>query len=64
MVALYVILYFSAPAVNRFFGDDIGNVFTFLNQNLGIIISIQIAFGVTIGVISSLFAIRKHLRLA
>lgn len=62
IVVLYVMLYFLAPAISRYF-TEVGNVFTFLNENLGTMIFIQIGAGVLIGITSSFFAIRKHLRL-
>jgi cell division transport system permease protein len=62
MVTLASILYFSAPAMVKYFGGVGNNVSGFLRENFLLILLAQVAVGVTIGVISSMLAIRKHLQ--
>jgi cell division transport system permease protein len=62
MVTLASILYFSGPAMVKYFGGVGNNVSGFLRENFLLILLAQVAVGITIGVISSMLAIRKHLQ--
>jgi cell division transport system permease protein len=62
MLVLSSILYFSAPAMVRYFGESGNNVSGFLRDNFLLIFFAQALVGVAIGVISSFLAIRKHLQ--
>jgi cell division transport system permease protein len=50
-----------APNISHFFG--ITNIFEFLRLNLWMVTGAMFALGITIGIISSVFAISKHLKL-
>ncbi|HBG81534.1 TPA: hypothetical protein DDW69_01695 [candidate division CPR2 bacterium] len=58
---MYPLFSVFAPSLSQFFG--ITNIFNFLRLNLWSVILAEFALGTAIGVLSSLFAIRKHLKL-
>jgi len=58
---MYPLLSIFAPNISQFFG--IANIFDYLRLNLWMITGVMFVFGTLIGVISSIFAISKHLKL-
>jgi len=60
MIILAIIIYFSAGTVDRLLGDI--TVVSYFKQNFFFIFGIQLALGILIGVLSSVFATRKYLK--
>jgi cell division transport system permease protein len=62
ITVLSSILYFSAPSIASAIGGVGNDISDFLRENIWQILLIQLTFGISIGVLSSWLAIRKHLR--
>lgn len=60
MIILAALVYFSANTIDRLLGDI--TVAAYVKQNILFIFGVQLALGILIGVLSSVFAMRKYLR--
>jgi cell division transport system permease protein len=58
---MYPLISIFSPNISQFFG--IANIFEFLTLNLWLVTGVMFALGTLIGVISSVFAVSKHLKL-
>lgn len=59
---LYPLVIFMSPKINEFLDISGSSAVDLINNNILIIIGIQMLFGIFLGVVSSLIAIRKHLK--
>ncbi len=60
ILMLYPILYLTSQPVENFLG---GNMFLYFNQHLPYIIIFQLLIGITLGIFSSLLALKKYLKI-
>jgi cell division transport system permease protein len=63
MIALGAILFYTGPALGNYFGGVGTDVTSYLYDNAITILLLQLAIGVAIGVISSMLALRKYLKI-
>jgi cell division transport system permease protein len=61
-IVQYTLITQGEPSLEKYFGDN-GGILHFFNQHILIIIGVQLLIGILIGVLSSLFAIRKYLKI-
>lgn len=62
MAAVYLIVGLFGPKISGFLGDVNVNVQQYFNQNFIKLLAIQLVVGIGVGVLSSMIAIRRHLR--
>jgi cell division transport system permease protein len=60
MIILAILIYFSAGTIDRLLGDI--TLVSYVKQNIVFIFGIQLIGGIFIGVLSSVFAMRKYLK--
>jgi cell division transport system permease protein len=65
-VLIYTAFYLVSPSVSSYFGADIsalkGSLISFVNANLWIIVLLELGIGMIITSVSSIFAMKKYLR--
>lgn len=62
MVSLGAILYYAGPSLGNYFGGVGTDVTSYLYDNAFTILLLQLAIGMTIGILSSTLALRKYLK--